>query len=737
MNVLARLRSDARPATLLRAAAAGWLMGAVIVMHCIAVATMVFNGPLLPYAAQGAGMMLFGGMVFCLVIGTASSFPGMLAVPQEVPATVLGTIGAALAAGALGMQGWPAFMTMAALLVLSGLLTGLLFLAVGRLRLSRLFRFVPYPVMGGFFAGTGGVLAMAAVSVMCGEPLELVALPRLLEPAMAWRWGPGVAYGLLLLFLMKRIGGFAAMMGSVAVAGALYHLALAWLDMPPAEARAAGLLLAGPPQGGLWPAFGLADLASVDWTAVAAHMPDLLTVVLVTLLCLLVYSNGLEVATGTDVDLDREFRIAGLAGLFAGAGGSAPGSQSFVFTLPCRMLGVDTPWLGVFVASVLALSLFVGGNVVGLLPTPVVGGLLLFIGLDLLDGWLIGVRRRLHRADHGMIVLICLVIAAFGFVEGVAAGMLATLALFAVRVGRTDVVAEEFGARDRRSTRVRSVPERAMLTDRGDLLQGCRLRGHIFFGNAHLLADRLGRRARETPPACVLLDFREVSGLDPTGVNALCQFVRTGLPAEARLVVAGAPAQVERNLRQGLPAESGERLWFERDLDHGLERCEDAIVAIADVELSKPRSDSRRRLLDRVAADLERHLEDHIEFEDLLERLRPWLEPREHGRGDRLAVRGEIQDGLQFVVSGTATVHDGEGARLAQRGPGDVVGTWAAFSGHMASATTVARTACRTMLLTPAAREALEAEDGELCLRLYAFLIGRQSSRRGPDPSAG
>ena len=93
------LRNDAVPAKLLRAVAVGWVMGAVIVIHCVALATIVFSGPLLPYTVQGTGMMLFGGVVFCLLIGVTSSYRGMLAVPQEVPATVLGTMGAAVATG--------------------------------------------------------------------------------------------------------------------------------------------------------------------------------------------------------------------------------------------------------------------------------------------------------------------------------------------------------------------------------------------------------------------------------------------------------------------------------------------------------------------------------------------------------------------------------------------------------------------------------------------------------------
>ena len=579
MNRLSELREHACSTKLLRAAAFAWIMGAIVVIHCLALATIIFAGPLQPFAVHGAGMMLFGGAVFCLVVGVASSYPGVLAYPQEVPATVLGTLAAAIGAGTVNAPDEVRFMTMVAMLVVSGLTTGLFFLAVGHLRLSNLFRFIPYPVAGGFFAGTGWVLSVAAISVMCGEVLEWKTLPRILEPATLWKWGPGAVYGLVLVLAMRRRANLVVMVGSVVLFGALFHLALAWLDIPVEDAKAQGLLFSGMPEGGLWPTFGVADLASVDWAVVAGQVPSLLTVTLVTLLCLLVYLNGLEVATGVEVDLDREFRLAGVAGMCAGAGGSVPGCHSFVLTLPCRMVGVDTPWNGVAVAFVVGLTLFFGSGVLELLPMSVIGGLLLFIGVELLDTWVIKVRKRLHWSDYVMIVLICVTIVVFGFIEGVGVGMVATLAVFAFRLSRVDVIADEFTGSERASTKVRSVPDRTILVERGALLRAYRLRGYVFFGSAHRLIDHLKRPFGETPaPACILLDVEAVSGFDFSAVNVLCQFAQSAHLAGAQLVFSAAPGQVEESLRSNVRPEVRETLRFERDLDHGLERCEPPTV---------------------------------------------------------------------------------------------------------------------------------------------------------------
>ena len=728
MNPLAGLRADLRSAKVFRAVAVGWLMGAVIVIHCIALSAIVFSGPMLPYAVQGAGMMLFGGIVFCLLIGVTSSYPGMLAVPQEVPATVLGTLGAAVASATVSAPGDVQFMTMAALLLLSGLLTGLVFLTVGYLRLSHLLRFIPYPVAGGFFAGTGWVLSLAALSVMSGVALDWQTLPRIFEPDMVWKWGPGAAYGLVLTVAMKQKGNLAVMMGSVVLVSALYHVGLLVLDISVEDAKALGLLMSGIPEGGLWPAFGPGDLGAVDWRVVAGQVPTILTVPLVTLLCLLVYVNGLEVATGVEVDLDREFRAAGLAGMCAGVGGSGPGCHAFVFTLPCRMLGADTPWTGVVVAVVLTLSLFFGSGVLELLPMSIIGGLLLFIGIDLLDSWLVQVRRRLHWSDYGLIVLICITIAVFGFIEGVAVGMLATLSLFAIRLSRVDVIAEEFTARDRRSTMIRSVPDRAILYDRGELLRGYRLRGYMFFGSAHPLTDHLRRPLGESPPpSCILLDFAAVSGCDLSAVNVLCQFVQSACRAGVRTVFSEVSRQLEESLRSNLPAEARELSWFEPDFDSGLERCEELLITLAMRGPSGPKDDERGRLFERVAEKLERHLDEMVTFEELLDRLDPWLEPQKHAEGETLSLQGEVPVGLQLLVSGLVSVYDAEGTRLHHCGPGAVLDPWAAFEEEtVASATAIARTPCRTMMLTPVARERLESDDNDLTVRFFAYIISRQ-----------
>ena len=729
MMLASELYRDFLSAKFPRALVIAWIMTAIIVLYCFAIAAIIFSGPLLPFVIEGAGMMLFGATVFCLVVALISGYRGALGGPQDMPAAVLGTMGATVAAGTAYAPPETAFMTMTALLILSSLITALVFLAIGHFRLSNLFRFIPYPVTGGFFAGTGWFLSLAALSLMSGMTLNWQTFPEFLDSSNLWKWGPGAVYGLTLALVMKRRNSIAILIGSLVLFTGLYHLILLLVGISVDDAKAAGLLLSGMPEDGLWPTFRLSDFAHVDWGVVAEQVPNVLTVALVTLLCVVVYMNGLEVATGVKIDLDREFRAAGLAGTLAGVGGSSPGTHSAVLSMASRMSGADTPWTGILTSLGLCLTLFFGSAMLELLPKSVIGGVLFFLGVALLDNWLFDIRKRLHWTDYGIVLLITFTIAVFGFIEGVALGMLAALALFAIRLGRMGLIEASLTGRDLRSNKIRSVPDRAILLEQGERIRIYQLRGYVFFGSVYRLVDRLEEPLSDTPaPSSIVLDCTSVLGFDVSSINVLCGFLRTAHSSGAQVVICAPPARFSSNVVRNLPAAVWNQLLFEADLDHALERCEDMRIAVFRQDPANSQGIAGGDLLERVADDLEGHLDRQILFEELVVRLEPWLQRQEYDVGGTLVTRGRTQKGMQLLVTGRVSVHDAEGTRLFQCGPGDAIGHQAAFGAHPASTCAVAEETCMTMMLTPLQRRLLESAEPELSLKLYQYLMTYEPS---------
>jgi sulfate permease, SulP family len=78
--------------------------------------------------------------------------------------------------------------------------TGVVFYGLGAFRLGSLIRFIPYPVIGGFLAGTGWLLARGGMEVMA----DSASLAALVGTDMAIRWLPGAALAVALLLLLRR-----------------------------------------------------------------------------------------------------------------------------------------------------------------------------------------------------------------------------------------------------------------------------------------------------------------------------------------------------------------------------------------------------------------------------------------------------------------------------------------------------------------------------------------------------
>ena len=709
------LRTDALSAKGVPALSAGLTSGLGLLVAQIAFGTFIFSGALAPYSSQGVGLILFGNFAACVLVALASGYRGVIA--GLSPALV---IPMALVAGTTPADGDALFVSAVGLLVAGAVLTGACCLLIGRFRLANLVRFIPYPVAGGFVAGIGGAVCVAALSLM-GAGLEGRPVAALFAPAVFWQWAPGAVYGIALYLAVRRWGNALILPVSVALFVAAYHAVLAALDIPAEAARETGLLLASTGDGVLWPALGLSDLALLDAAAMAVQAPHLLSLVLIALICVIMNVAGLELAINQDLDWDREFRAAGFASVLAGAGGGTVATPIVPASFRSKLFGATTRLTGLVAAAVIGSALLLGDGMLELVPAPLVGGVLVFAGLGMLDEGLLRTFRRLPGSEYAIIVLIFATIVSLGLLEGVGAGMLATLVFFAVRLSRVDPIESRFTARERQSNRARPVPDRAILQRDGGGVHAYRLRGYLFFGSVCPLADHLRQSVSgEQPPACLLLDFRQVSGFDFSAVSVLCRCLQTADAAGVRIVLSTLPKGLLDGLRRNLRPPVFAALTVEADLDRALERSEDLVIDAwkADAESQEAR---RSELLADTSADLERYLDRQIRFEDLAAQLQQWTAPRTYAAGETLAGPDAAEGDLQLIVSGRASALDGAGARLHQCGPGDAV--WPASALHDQVEAVVADEACRTIALSPNGKEWLETHEQPLVLRLYGYLL--------------
>lgn len=710
---------------LLPSLTAGVVIGVLNVTIAVSFAALIFSGPLAPYLSTGIGMMLVSAVVFMLVVGLTSSLRGIIAGPQDSPAAILGLVAAAIARAMPAAASPQALLaTVMAAIAVTSLVTGLLFLLLGQVKSGNLVRIIPYPVVGGFLAGTGWLLVKGAIEVLTDEPLTLAGLSHFLQPATWIAWLPGVVLGVGLLWATRRFkGGLVTPAILLASVVAFYG----WLAVTGRGVSDAGVrqLLLGPfPQGVLWRPLTPALLAQVNWRLVSGQAGQVGTIVILSVLSLLLNAGGIELAVREDMDLNHELRVAGVANLAAGLLGGPAGYHYVSDSVLTHRMGARSRMTSVIAALSCALVLFLGASVLSYVPKLLVGGLLLFLGLSFLVEWLYDAWFRLSREDYLQVLVILGAIGAFGFLEGVAVGIAIAVFMFVFTYSRVSVIRNVLTGTTYHSTVSRSELERQTLRERGERLYIVQLQGFVFFGTAQALLDRIRERLadRSLPrPQYLVLDFRWVTGFDASTVSIFQRIKQLCEAGPIQLVFTQGSAEMQRWLaRGGLCEGPGDVFHTFADLDHAAEWCEEQILAAERV--ARAGRGSLYEELTRVLSSPEQ-----------AQRLISYMECLELPAGHVLIRQGEPADAMYFVDAGSLTVqfelHEGHTTRLRTILSGAVVGEVGTYAGGTRTGTVVTAepSALYRLCLDSIAR--LEAEDPALAAALHRWIASLLADR--------
>ena len=670
-----RVRAELQPTRLLTALISGILNGAMEVALAVSFAALVFSGELSPHLSRGVGLALFSATAGTAIVALLSSYYGSLSAPQDVPAAIV-ALAAATVAAAIAPEAQ--FATVAVLVTLTTLTAGLIFLLLGALRLTGLVRFLPYPVIGGFLAGTGWLLFVGGIGMMAGRPFAFDGLGELLAASMLVKWLPGVVAGVLIFFLAERVHHHLFLPAAILAVLVVFYLVAFLRGAGPAELSAGGWLLGPFPSGGIWRPIGPAEWAQVEWSAVWPQLPNLLAVVGISAIALLLNATGLELSLRRDLDLNREMRASGWANLVAGLGGGFVSYHALSLTMLNARLGATGRLSGLAVAAVCGVALLFGGAALGLLPKLVFGALLVYLGLSFLWEWVVAAFRRLPRIDYAIVLGILAIIAAVGFLPGVAVGVIAAVAMFVVNYSRSSVVKHELDGTSFSSRVIRHPQARALLAEVGQQAYYLQLQGYIFFGTAYGLLEAVRARVRRTTTRHVVLDFRQVIGLDSTALLSFDKLRQLARDGGFSLTFAGLSPALREQFGQGGLSEATDGLRFAPNLDWAAEWVEDQLCLMADDGGERSLDESLQAIVPGQATA----------------RLVGYLERRVVAPGAYLMRQGDAPDVLYFIESGQVTAQleqpGRELVRLETMRGGRIVGELGFYLGTQRSAAVVA-----------------------------------------------
>jgi SulP family sulfate permease len=682
----------------------GVIGGALNVTFAVSLAALIFTGRFAGHLAAGVGIALAASTVVVVVGALRSGARPVIYGVQEKPAILLAIIAAALADRVLPEALLP---TLLVAFSTASLGTGALLVLVGRLRLGKVVRFIPYPVVGGFLAGTGWLLVLGSLTVLAGAEVSVSRLSVLVAPGAPVRWVPGAVFALALMFGLRWWRHYLALPALIVGAIVLFYGSLAVFGVSTSEAFRRGLLMGPFDQAATFPPVALSDLARADLRALGSQWGQFAAIAIISTLSTLLFTSGYEVATESELDLDRELGATGAANIASGLVMGWPGFIGMGGTLLGHKLGATGRWPGLVAGVVCVLPLAIGLRVFGYLPKAVLAGLLLWTGLSFLQETVVDKAGKLPRVEWLLMMALVLLVAVWGFLPAIGAGIVIATVLFAISYASIGVIRASGTASALRSNAARSEAEAATLDVMGDRLHVVLLQGYLFFGTAHaLLEDAKKRLAGPSPASYLVLDFGHVKGVDSSAVQCFQRLRSLARLARCSLVLTDLPAAVEKLFqRSDVTGTNDDRgaARLRADLDRGLELCEDELLAKA---ASEPRD----------PAVLAREKEQAERLSHLIEVISGYAQRVTAGPDDEIFREGAEASDLLIVESGELSafaISGGREKRLRAMGPGSIVGEVGLYLGQVRSATVRATRPSVFYRLERAALRRLAAEAPE------------------------
>ena len=512
-------------------------------------------------------------------------------------------------------------------------------------------RYIPYPVMGGFFAGIGFIFVQGGLSVASGESVSIGKLDELLTEDVLLRTVPAIVFGITLYGFQRRWGHWRVFPLFLILGFGAFYITLYVSDWTRADAIANGWLPLVPATEIGLPLIDLSAVAVVDWSAVAAQWASMATVALLSAIMLLLDTSGIEIITGRELDPNKELKVIGITNMLNGLAGGYPGVHAATDTAFTYKLGGRQRLMGIVYAAVIVLAITAGMGFVETIPKFLLGGLLLYIGIDFLVSWTWETRRNLPLHDYVVILLILTVVAAVGILAGVGFGLIVTVVLFVVTYSRLTMIKSEMDGSEHGSHVDRDPACRKLLNHEGHQIWIMRLQGFIFFGSADQLTEKIKERvckkSGRTPFRYLVLDFRHVGQLDTSAVQAFKKLVQLSDKESVQVVLTEVPENLQTQLENIDFFTDGPvaiRRLAMPQLDNGVAWCEDQILERQGYRPGRCGGSFESRLI--------KLLGDSVAAKAIV----PLFESIVVQQGDYLFRQGEDGDCMYIVESGAAAV---------------------------------------------------------------------------------
>lgn len=712
----------------------GAVIGILIIIVEISFAAMVYSKDMAEFAAKGAEIYMTGALVMCAGLVFFSSVNFFISLPQDAPVAILAAGAAAMSATMGDIPPEAKFATITACVALSSILTGLCYYLLGKFHLADFVRFLPYPVVGGFLAGTGLLLIKGSFGVMADLSFSFQSMGMFLIPQKMLLWMPGVAFALLLFFVLAKWSHYLILPGLLLAGVGIFHLLMVAANVSMQEAENAGMFFTGVSQNSFLPQLPPMSLSLIEWEICFYNIPIIMTVVLISMVGFLLNVSAAEVASGCEVDLNRELGFNGASNIIAGMFGSPPGYPALSLSMLGPRTGVKSKIIGIATSLILGIVILFDADVITYFPRPLLGSLLFLLGLFFIKEWVLDARKKLTLPDYLVVLSILVVIGFFGFLQGVSLGLALTIIIFVFRFSQVPVIGEIIEGENAVSTKKRPITERHLLSKSEQKIIVFKLKGYIFFGSASFMINRIIENIESgSDKKFIILDFADVQGFDISAVNNFNRLARKLQIMNRVLAMSAAPKTMIMLLEPNLSQELRQLIIQSDSLNNTLMLVEDRIL---EKELFELKSDSnkdknkRHQLFNMVSDDYMLELEKLEHLESMMSALKDYVQKIKFESSKKIISASESVDGLYIIewgsVSEVRSLGSGSQEKIKGLGPGDVIAPNLFFTKQKSCTDFISEKETILYYIDRKNFHNIESEQTQSILKLYKYFLKQQ-----------
>jgi SulP family sulfate permease len=451
-----------------------------------------------------------------------------------------------------------------ALAVQLSMISGVMLLAFGALRLGFLAYFLSHPVISGFISGSAVLIAVGQLKYILGVKVAgstvletLAGLVKALPQTQPVTLAIGVSSLLFLLLARRYLAQLLTRMGGPAKAADLVAKLAPMVAVIASTAvvavfklnETAGVSVVGNiPQGLPQLSLSLPSMSTLG----QLWLPALL-ITLIGFVESVSVAQSLALKRQQRIQPNRELLGLGAANVASALSGGYPVTGGFARSVVNFAAGAHTPLAGVISAGLMALVIAALTGLFYYLPHAVLAATIIVAVTSLIDVQTLKEAWHYDRADALSLLATAAGVVALGVEVGILMGVALSLAVLVWRSSRPHMAVvgrvpgtEHFRNIDRHS--VETVPG----------LLALRVDESLFFANATVLEDRIeGLLSEDAAVRHVLLICSAVNRIDTTALGVLTQLERSLAARSIEFMLAEIKGPVMDRLR---PTELGQRL---------------------------------------------------------------------------------------------------------------------------------------------------------------------------------